>query len=189
MARCFSHITPPDGGGPMEPSGKIVDGFHFLPPSLGAWIRKTIPETGYEGVIPWTPLKNPIGRTTFALVTSAGISLAVGPALRHGAGEAGAHLGGPRFQDDPAGSVRAARDSGQPPAHQPGLHPAGHQRHAPDRAHGRVRAGRHDRPPGETHYSFYGFQWESTEFIDTAIAPMAEQMAREKVEAALLTPA
>jgi len=41
----------------------------------------------------------------------------------------------------------------------------------------------------ETHYSFYGFQWESTEFIDTAIAPMAEQMAREKVEAALLTPA
>ena len=40
-----------------------------------------------------------------------------------------------------------------------------------------------------TCYSFYGFQWQNTEFIGEAIAPMAEQMKREGVDAALLTPA
>jgi hypothetical protein len=41
----------------------------------------------------------------------------------------------------------------------------------------------------DTHYSFYGFQWGGNGFLDQAIAPMAEQMAAEQVEAVFLTPA
>jgi D-proline reductase (dithiol) PrdB len=40
-----------------------------------------------------------------------------------------------------------------------------------------------------TAYSFYGFQWERTEFLNEAIEPMAAKMKTEGVEAVLLTPA
>jgi D-proline reductase (dithiol) PrdB len=60
-------------------SEKVVDGFHFMPPSLGAWIGKDIPEEQFGGHIPWTPLKKPISETAFALMTSAGISMKTDP--------------------------------------------------------------------------------------------------------------
>ena len=41
----------------------------------------------------------------------------------------------------------------------------------------------------ETAYSYYGFQWESTEFLAKAIEPMSKQMKAEMVEAVVLTPA
>ena len=53
----------------MNQSEKIVDGFRFLPPSLGAWIRSTIPSGDFQEKIPWTPLSKPLSETTFALVT------------------------------------------------------------------------------------------------------------------------
>jgi hypothetical protein len=40
-----------------------------------------------------------------------------------------------------------------------------------------------------TSYSFYGFQWENTEFLKEAIAPISRKMKLEGVEAVLLTPA
>jgi D-proline reductase (dithiol) PrdB len=40
-----------------------------------------------------------------------------------------------------------------------------------------------------TSYSFYGYQWKNTEFIEKAIAPMANRMREEGVTAVLLTPA
>ena len=40
-----------------------------------------------------------------------------------------------------------------------------------------------------TAYSFYGFQWENRNFLNTAIAPMIDKMKSEGVEAVLLTPA
>ncbi len=58
---------------------KIVDGFKFMPPSLGAWIGKDIPAEDFGGEIPWTPLQKPIKDTRFALMTSAGISLKTDP--------------------------------------------------------------------------------------------------------------
>jgi hypothetical protein len=39
-----------------------------------------------------------------------------------------------------------------------------------------------------TSYSFYGFQFQGTGFLQTAIAPIAEKMRDEGVEAVLLTP-
>jgi hypothetical protein len=59
----------------MELGEKKVDGFRFLPPGLRAWIKTFIPEEDFKGYIPWTPIKKPLNRITFTLVTSAGVSL------------------------------------------------------------------------------------------------------------------
>jgi hypothetical protein len=40
-----------------------------------------------------------------------------------------------------------------------------------------------------TAYSYYGFQLAGNDFLTTAIAPMAEQMKDEGVDAVFLTPA
>jgi len=50
-----------------------------MPPSLSAWIGQTIPEQDFEGEIPWTPLKKPLSKTVFALMTSAGINMKTDP--------------------------------------------------------------------------------------------------------------
>ena len=38
-------------------------------------------------------------------------------------------------------------------------------------------------------YSFYGFQWENTDFLKQAIEPISMKMKLEEVEAVLMTPA
>jgi hypothetical protein len=40
-----------------------------------------------------------------------------------------------------------------------------------------------------TAYSFYGFQWQNTDFLKEAIEPISKRMKAEGVEAVLLTPA
>ena len=40
-----------------------------------------------------------------------------------------------------------------------------------------------------TSYSFYGFQWQSTDFLKEAIEPISKRMKLEGVEAVLMTPA
>jgi hypothetical protein len=40
-----------------------------------------------------------------------------------------------------------------------------------------------------TSYSFYGFQWKSTDFLKEAIEPISKRMKIEGVEAVLMTPA
>ncbi len=62
-----------------ENADKVVDGFRFMPPSLGAWIGRDIPAEPFSGQIPWTPLQKPVSETTFALMTSAGISMKTDP--------------------------------------------------------------------------------------------------------------
>jgi D-proline reductase (dithiol) PrdB len=173
----------------MHPSGKIVDGFHFLPPSLAAWIRKTIPETDFAGPIPWAPLRQPLARTAFALVTSAGIRL-----------RSDAPFDMEREKREPTWGDRSHRRIPKDPARRSEI-AVDHLHINPDYILQDInvmlpidRMAELEREGAigglaETHYAFYGFQWESTEFVETAIAPMAAQMAREKVQAALLTPA
>ena len=173
----------------MEPSGKIVDGFHFLPPSLGAWIRKTIPETEFPGEIPWTPLRRPLERTAFALITSAGISRASDPPFGMEREKREPTWGDRGFRIIP----RDAAVRGPIAVHHLHINPEYILQDLNvmlpiDRMAEFEREGTIGRL-AESHYSFYGFQWESTDFVETAIAPMAAQMAREGVEAALLTPA
>ena len=62
-----------------ENSDKVVNGFRFMPPALGAWIGKDIPTEPFSGHIPWTALQKPVSDTTFALMTSAGISMKTDP--------------------------------------------------------------------------------------------------------------
>jgi D-proline reductase (dithiol) PrdB len=38
-------------------------------------------------------------------------------------------------------------------------------------------------------FSFYGYQWENTDFIKEAIEPISTRMKLEEVEAVLMTPA
>ena len=59
----------------MEKPEEKVDGYRFLPPGLAAWIRTMILREDFKGDIPWTPLKKPLSQTSFALVTSAGMSV------------------------------------------------------------------------------------------------------------------
>ncbi len=66
-------------GRSMQATEKTVDGFRFLPPSLAAWIDSLIPDQGFKGSIPFTPLSKPLSEATLALVTSAGISLKTDP--------------------------------------------------------------------------------------------------------------
>ena len=40
-----------------------------------------------------------------------------------------------------------------------------------------------------TSYSFYGFQWQNTDFLKEAIEPISKKMRLEGVEAVLMTPA
>jgi hypothetical protein len=40
-----------------------------------------------------------------------------------------------------------------------------------------------------TSYSFYGFQWQNTDFLKEAIGPISKRMKLEEVEAVLMTPA
>jgi hypothetical protein len=40
-----------------------------------------------------------------------------------------------------------------------------------------------------TSYSFYGFQWQDTNFLTEAIEPISKRMKLEGVEAVLMTPA
>ena len=40
-----------------------------------------------------------------------------------------------------------------------------------------------------TAYSFYGFQWQNTDFLKEAIEPISKKMKYEGVEAVLMTPA
>lgn len=90
----------------MEGSEKKVDGYRFLPPGLAAWIRTLIPKEGFKGEIPWTPLSKPLTEASFALVTSAGISLKSDKPFDMER-EEGTSLGGPVPQGDPSRRHRA----------------------------------------------------------------------------------
>ena len=46
----------------MTDENKIVNGFCFMPPSLGAWISKTIPEDEFRGRDSLDPFKKAISR-------------------------------------------------------------------------------------------------------------------------------
>ncbi len=173
----------------MGSAGKVVDGFRFLPPSLGAWIRRNyIPEEDFKGNIPWTPMAKPLNRTTLALVTSAGISLKSDPPFDMEREKREAIRGDSSFRVIPRGTT--ARDININHLHintsyvQQDINvmlPLERMAELEKEAIiGRL---------ADSHYSFYGFQWKSTEFITEAIAPMAQRMEKEGVDAVFLTPA
>lgn len=169
-------------------SEKTVDGFRFLPPGLAAWIRTFIPEEDFQGPVPWTPLSRPLSEATVTLVTSAGISPKTEPPFDM-----------EREKQEPTWGDRSFRaiphDTRENDITVNHLHintqyiledinvmlPL--ERMKELELEGRI--GR----LAPTAYSFYGFQWQNSDFVSEAIEPMSRRMKEEGVDAVLLTPA
>jgi len=167
---------------------KIVDGFRFLPPGLKAWVRTFIPDEEYKGTIPWTPMKKPLNQVTIALVTSGGISLKTDPPFDMEREKREPIWGDRSYRKIPRGTTEKEIDVNH-------LHIntnlvkqdinvilplARMAEFEKERIIGRL---------APTAYSFYGFQWQNTEFLKEAIEPISKAMKHEGVEAVFLTPA
>jgi len=172
----------------MEQSQKIVDGFRFLPPGLKAWVRTFIPEVEFKGPIPWTPISKPLSQTTVALVTSAGISLKSDPPFDMEREKREPLWGDRSFRIIPRGKTEKDIDVNH--LHINTTHIkrdinvilplARMAEFEEEEVIGRL---------APTAYSFYGFQWQNTDFLKEAIEPISMKMKLEGVEAILLTPA
>ncbi len=172
----------------MELNEKVVDGFRFLPPGLRAWVKTFIPDEDFKDPIPWTPMSKPLSKVTVALVTSAGISLKSDPPFDMEREKREPIWGDRSFRIIPRESTEKDIDVNH-------LHintiyikqdinvilPLA--RMAEFEREGIVAR------LAPTAYSFYGFQWQNTDFLKEAIEPISKKMKLEGVEAVLLTPA
>jgi len=172
----------------MEQAKKIVDGFRFLSPGLVAWIQTFIPEEEFNGPIPWNPMFKRLGQTTVALVTSAGISLKSDPPFNMEREKRESTWGDRSYRTIPIGTTEKDIEVNHLHINTtyikqdinvilPLARMAEFER---ERVIGRLAL---------TAYSFYGFQWENTEFLKEAIEPISKKMKLEGVEAVLMTPA
>jgi hypothetical protein len=167
---------------------KIVDGFRFLPPGLKAWIRTFIPDEEYKGTIPWTPMIKPLSQATLALVTSASISLKTDPPFDMEREKREPLWGDRSYRAIPRGTTEKEIEVNH-------LHIntnlvkqdinvilplARMAEFEEERIIGRL---------APTAYSFYGFQWQNTDFLSEAIEPISKRMKKEGVEVVFLTPA
>ncbi|MGB9628049.1 MAG: glycine/sarcosine/betaine reductase selenoprotein B family protein [Thermodesulfobacteriota bacterium] len=167
---------------------KRVDGFRFLPPGLRAWVKTFIPESEFQGDIPWKPFEKPLKQTTLTLITSAGISLKSDPPFDMEREKREPLWGDRSFRKIPRGTTEKDIDVNH-------LHINTNwikqdinvilplQRMEEFEKEGLI--GR----LAPTAYSFYGFQWQNTDFLKEAIEPISVLMKGEGVEAVLLTPA
>jgi D-proline reductase (dithiol) PrdB len=172
----------------MEIGENAIDGFRFLPPSLAAWIRTRIPQEEFQGPIPWTHVTTPLDQVVVGLVTSAGISMKKDPPFDMERERREPTWGDRSFRAIPKHATEEEIDVNHlhidtryikqdinvmlPLARMSELEE--------ERVIGRV---------AETAYSFYGFQWQSTEFLHEAIEPIARRMKGEGVTAVILFPA
>ena len=172
----------------MERGEKRVDGFQFLPPGLRAWIRNFISEREFKGSIPWTPVSKPLSQMTLSIVTSAGISLKSDPPFDMEREKREPMWGDRSYRKIPRGATEKEINVNHlhinttyilqdinvilPLARMAEFEQEG--------IIGRL---------APTAYSFYGFQWENTDFLKESIGPISQNMKTEGVEAVLLTPA
>ncbi len=167
---------------------KMVDGFRFLPPGLKAWMKTFIPDEDFKGTIPWTPMSKPLNQTTLALVTSAGISLKTDPPFDMEREKKDPLWGDRSFRAIPRGTTEKEIDVNH-------LHINTNlvkQDINVILPLARMAEFEEEQIIGHlapTAYSFYGFQWQNTDFLSEAIEPISKRMKKEGVEAVFLTPA
>jgi D-proline reductase (dithiol) PrdB len=172
----------------MEQGEKKVDGFRFLPPGLKAWINTFIPDQDFKEYIPWTPLKKPMNRTTLALLTSAGISLKADPPFDMQREKKEAIWGDRSYRAIPRGTTEKDIEVNH-------LHiNTNYIKQDINVILPLARMAEFEQEKiighlAPTAYSFYGFQWQSTDFLKEAIEPISRKMKLEEVEAVLMTPA
>jgi len=172
----------------MERWEKTVDGFRFLPPSLKAWVNTFIPEDEYHGYIPWTPMAKPLNQTTVALVTSAGISLKTDPPFDMAREKREPFWGDRSFLFNATATTEKDIEVNHLHINTSYIKQdinvilplARMDEFEKERIIGRL---------APTSYSFYGFQWKSTDYLKGAIEPISTRMKLERVEAVLMTPA
>jgi D-proline reductase (dithiol) PrdB len=165
-----------------------VDGFRFLPPGLTAWVRKFIPDGDFKGTIPWTPMAKPMSQTTIALVTSAGISLKTDPPFDMEREKKEPIWGDRSYRTIPKGTTEKDIEVNHLHINTNWIKQdinvilplARMAEFEKEKIIGRL---------APTAYSFYGFQWQSTDFLKEAIEPISKKMKLEGVEAVLMTPA
>lgn len=167
---------------------RVVNGFKFLPPGLAAWIKTFIPDEDFKGYIPWTPMIKSLKDATIALVTSSGIRLKSDPPFDMEREKVEPIWGDRSFRIIPKGTTEKDIDVNHLHINTnyikqdiniifPLRHMAEFEK---EKIIGRL---------APTAYSFYGFQWQNTDFITEAIEPMSIKMKDEGVDAVLLTPA
>lgn len=171
----------------MPESSKIVDGFLFMPPALRAWISKDIPDQPFSGKIPWTPLEKSISATTFALMTSAGISMKSEPLFDMEREKTEPTWGDPSYREIP--KTATERDIEVNHLHvntayieqdiNVMLPLARFQEFEQEGLIGKL---------AQTCYSYYGYQLDPTVLLNETMPQVAGRMRQEKVEAVLLTP-
>jgi len=172
----------------MEEQEKIVDGFRFLPPALKAWLRTFIPEEEFKEPIPWTPMSKSLSQTTIALVTSAGISLKSDPPFDMEREKKEPTWGDRSFRAISRGTTEEDIEVNHLHINTAYIKQdinvilplARMAEFEQEKIIGRLAS---------TAYSFYGFQWQNTDFLKEAIEPISKKMKLEGVEAVLLTPA
>lgn len=172
----------------MGQGEKKVDGFRFLPPGLKAWIRTFIPDEDFKEYIPWTPMAKPLSQTTIALVTSAGISLRTDPPFDMEREKREAVWGDRSYRAIPRRTTEKDIEVNH-------LHiKTEYIKQDINVMLPLARMVEFEREKiigclASTAYSFYGFQWQSTDFLNEAIEPISKSMKLEGVEGVLLTPA
>lgn len=172
----------------MDNSAKVVDGFRFMPPSLGAWIGKDIPPEPYSGKIPWCPLRKPARQTTFTLMTSAGISMKSENAFDVEREKREPAWGDPTSRQIPATALENDIEVNH-------LHINTDYIKRDINVILPLRRFKEFENEGvigklaPNCYSFYGFQPNPEELLTRTMPKVAEQMQAEGVEAVLLTPA
>jgi len=169
-------------------SGKVVDGFRFMPPSLKAWVTKDIPAEEYSGDIPWIPLKKPIKETTFSLMTSAGISFQTDPPFDVEREKREPAWGDPTSRQIPKTATEADIDVNHLHINTDYIKQdinvmlplARFREFEQEGIIGRL---------APTCYSYYGFQLDPKILLEETMPKVASKMQSEGVEAVLLTPA
>lgn len=172
----------------MREVEKKVDGFRFLPPSLKAWIQTFIPDEEFKGFIPWTPMSKPLSKTTLALVTSAGISLKTDPPFDMEREKREPTWGDRSFRMIPRGTTEKDIDVNHLHINTTYIKQDINVILPLTRMAEFEQEGIIDRI-APTAYSYYGFQWQNTDFLKEAFDPISKRMKHEGVEAVLMTPA
>lgn len=166
----------------------LVDGFRFMPPSLGAWIGKDIPEHEFQGEIPWVPLKQSISETRFALMTSAGINMKGDTPFDMEREKREPAWGDPGYREIPS----EAQESEIEVNH---LHI--NTDHTKQDINVMMPIHRFKEFVDEgiigslapTSYSYYGFQLDPKALMEESIPKVIAKLKEESVEAVFLTPA
>ncbi len=133
-------------------------------------------------------MAKPLNQTTVTLVTSAGISLKTDPPFDMEREKKEAIWGDRSYRAIPRGTTEKDIDVNH-------LHINTHYIKQdinvmlPLARMAEFEKGKFIGRLAPTAYSFYGFQWQSTDFLKEAIEPISKKMKLEGVEAVLMTPA